>query len=213
MEVRFCALRPVLCAFSSVFVPPLRSCCYFIHNFCPLSCSFFCWTLSHVACALWTHEDRSRSASAPMLGTVLTTGHCRVAVVLRSQQRKLLNTSYVPFLNSSIQLTSFFITVAAALQQPHPCHYPLYVQHTTSLLRMLICLRACMYLFTLSNPSPKQNLCRDPVYQLKWFIWILKASHIIAKTKQLMNVLFYLIQQDYFIQFLVRYQQCLMHAQ
>lgn len=56
--------------FVSGITPPLQSCWYFNHNFCPLSCSIF--LLGPFVCCVCfvTHEDRSRSASAPMLGTV-----------------------------------------------------------------------------------------------------------------------------------------------
>lgn len=48
---RFCVCLCVDC--THVRVPSTsQSCCYFIHNVCPLVLFFFCWTLSCVACAL-----------------------------------------------------------------------------------------------------------------------------------------------------------------
>lgn len=65
------ALCACMCTVFSgrLFVQPVRSCCYFNHNICRLSC----WTLSCLCVCFVTHEDRNRSASAPMLGTVWNT--------------------------------------------------------------------------------------------------------------------------------------------
>lgn len=72
----------VLCTRVSVFVPPPP-----IPVVISIIISALClvlFLLDPVVCCVCfvTHEDRSRSASAPMLGTVWTTGRCRVAVVL-----------------------------------------------------------------------------------------------------------------------------------
>lgn len=90
----------------------LQSCCYFNHNFCPLSCSSFvgpCRALC-VLCNTWRPQPECKCAYARY-----SIDHRSLVACGSSSKKTTETTEYIiynslPFLNSFIQLTSSYHT-------------------------------------------------------------------------------------------------------
>ena len=189
MEVCFCAVVcPSSCAF--VFVCVCVCVCELymsVFSTFPILLSFqlylpSCLVLSlldPVVCCVWfvTHEDRSRSASAPMLGTVLTLGHCSVEVVFQAKKTTeyiLRGCTSFPFSKIIQQLTSFYHITFQSLQHfnthtpvtTHCCTHvdcPAFSQSVVYVgLPACICLHFVFFLN--ANSSSKPRLSPIKVY-------------------------------------------------